>query len=157
MTEQITQQLPVEHKKGLPPKFKNALDRISRRERRNSSKVVYNNDRTPKNQGFLNMGNRHNWASIFWPKRKKFKGYMRKMLILIILFCCVDTAIIARPFFVKTKHTTIKRMTQRQVNEARVGRFLYERYDGKLQKNLRTPWGTFRKTTSYNPLKKHKI
>lgn len=78
MTDQNQQETKIpEHKKGNPPKFKNALDRINRRERRKDNLVKYNNNRIPKNSGFLNMGVAWDGAVIYMPKRKKFKGFMR--------------------------------------------------------------------------------
>lgn len=68
----------VEHTKGNPPKYKNALDRISRRDRRAEYRTKYNNDRTPKNAGFIIMGIGKNYAVVHFPKRHKIKGWQRK-------------------------------------------------------------------------------
>lgn len=62
---------PAEHHKGHKPKY------IARSERRASYRTVYNNNRKPKNQGFLNMGIAWDGAAIFFPKRKKLKGYQK--------------------------------------------------------------------------------
>jgi len=78
MKEQQQTTEPVEHKKGNPPKFKNALDRISRRQKRASFRKKYNNNRIPKNTGFLQMGAPWDDRAIFQPKRKKLKGYQKK-------------------------------------------------------------------------------
>lgn len=77
MTEQ-QQTETLEHKKGNPPKFKNALDRISRKQRRNDTRTKYNNNRKPKNSGFIDMGIQRNTAVIFIPKKKKLKGWQKK-------------------------------------------------------------------------------
>lgn len=63
----------VEHHKGNKPRY------ITRRERRASYRTVYNNKRKPKNQGFLNMGMAWDGSAIFFPKRKKLKGYMKNL------------------------------------------------------------------------------
>jgi len=66
-----TRQEPAEHDKGNKPKY------ISRSERRASYRTVYNNNRKPKNQGFLQMGISWDSSAIFVPKRKKLKGYQK--------------------------------------------------------------------------------
>jgi hypothetical protein len=70
---------PVEHKKSKPPKFKNALDRISRRERRGFNRNEYNNNRTPKNSGFLMMGIAWDPAAVHTPRHKKPKGWQKEL------------------------------------------------------------------------------
>lgn len=50
---------------------------IARRERRSSFRVVYNNNRKPKNTGFMNMGVAWDGSVIFFPKRKKIKGWQK--------------------------------------------------------------------------------
>lgn len=80
--EKLQQQQPeatVEHKKGNPPKFKNALDRISRRERRVDNRQKYNNDRSPKNSGSFSMGVNWDGSAIYHPKRGKMKGWMKEL------------------------------------------------------------------------------
>lgn len=71
--ENKTQQTPPagEDKKGNKPRY------VSRRERRASYRTVYNNNRKPKNQGFLQMGTALDGSAMFAPKRKKLKGYQK--------------------------------------------------------------------------------
>lgn len=71
--ENKTQQAPPqgEDKKGNKPRY------VSRRERRASYRTVYNNNRKPKNQGFLQMGTAWDGSAMFAPKRKKLKGYQK--------------------------------------------------------------------------------
>lgn len=71
--ENKTQQAPPqgEDKKGNKPRY------VSRRERRASYRTVYNNKRKPKNHGFLNMGIAWDGSAMFFPKRKKLKGYQK--------------------------------------------------------------------------------
>jgi hypothetical protein len=73
------EQQPVEHTKGNTPKFQNAMDRISRRERRNPLRKEYKNDRTPKMSNKYTIGK---WSSLpsFHPQRKKLKGWQREHL-----------------------------------------------------------------------------
>lgn len=56
----------------------------------------------------------------------------------------------ANPWYVHTKHKPIKRMTRKEVHYSQIGRPLYERVNGKVVKNLRTPWSTVKKPTNYN-------
>ncbi len=51
--------------------------RERRREIKNLSRTVYNNNRTPKGTGFLNMGLAWDGRAIFRPRRKKLKGYQK--------------------------------------------------------------------------------
>lgn len=60
-----------------PEKKQKAPYHIAKRERRNPFRVIYNNDRKPKGTGFLNMGIAWDGRVIFFPKRKKFKGYQK--------------------------------------------------------------------------------
>lgn len=54
--------------------------RMSRRERRHMmDKPRYNGNRSPKNAGFLQMGNPWGWQALHSPKRGKFKGWMREL------------------------------------------------------------------------------
>jgi len=41
-------------------------------------------------------------------------------------------------------------MSRRQVHEAQLGRPLYERHNGKVQKNTHTQWGSANKPYYYN-------
>ena len=66
MTEEIKE------KKELKPPY-----RLSRRERRKKYHTVYNNNRLPKGNGFLNMGVAWDGRAIYFPKRKKLKGYQK--------------------------------------------------------------------------------
>lgn len=76
---QQDQQQQPEHKKGNPPKYKNAIDQISRRERRSAFRTKYNNNRKPKNAGFLNMGTGWDGSAVFSPKRTKLKGWQKNL------------------------------------------------------------------------------
>lgn len=75
---------------------------------------------------------------------------MRIKLIIIALLFALTAG--ANPWHTKTKHKPVKKMTRHQVRQAQVGRTLYYRCDrsGKVEKNLRTPWSTPKKPTSYN-------
>jgi len=77
MSDIIQQEPKQEHKKGQAPKYRNALDRISRRERRNPLKQKYRNDRKPVGEGFIQVGIAWNGQAMFFPKRKKMKGWQR--------------------------------------------------------------------------------
>lgn len=57
----------------------------------------------------------------------------------------------AQPFFERTKHKPIKRMTRREVKEAVIGRTLYERCGNDVIRNARTPWGTIKKPKHHRP------
>jgi hypothetical protein len=78
MKEQQQPEAPVEHKKSKPPKFKNALNRISRRERRGFNRREYNNNRTPKNSGFLMMGISWDPAAVHTPPAQKTKRLAKR-------------------------------------------------------------------------------
>lgn len=77
MTEKQNQQeqQQVEHKKGNPPHYRNF---VSRRERRNPFRTKYRNDRKPVGTGFLNMGVAWDGQVIYFPKRKKLKGWQKE-------------------------------------------------------------------------------
>ena len=76
---QQAEQQVLQHKKGNPPKYKNTIDRISRKERRNPFRTKYRNDRKPINHGGYMIGKWYDSTmAIFTPKRTKFKGWMRK-------------------------------------------------------------------------------
>ena len=62
-----------EDKKGYKPRY------ISRRERRASYRTVYNNDRKPKGSGFIQMGIAWDGKAVFFPKRKKLKGWEKTL------------------------------------------------------------------------------
>lgn len=72
------EQQQVEHKKGNPPRYRNAMDLRSRRERRNPFRTKYRNDRKPVGTGFLNMGVAWDGQVIYFPKRKKLKGWQKE-------------------------------------------------------------------------------
>jgi len=76
---QNDQQQLTEHKKGNPPRYKNAIDRINRRERRNDFRTKYNNDRKPKNSGFLQMGLGWDGSALYRPNRGKLKGWQKNL------------------------------------------------------------------------------
>ena len=76
---QQEQQQPAESKKGNPPKYRNAIDQISRRDRRASLRTKFNNDRKPKNSGFLNMSTAWDGSPVFFPKKTKLKGWQKNL------------------------------------------------------------------------------
>lgn len=77
---------------------------------------------------------------------------MKRMILLIVIFIatggCFET--VANPWFRRTEHKPIRKMSRRQVHEAQLGRPLYERHNGKVQKNTYTQWGSANKPYYYN-------
>jgi hypothetical protein len=77
---------------------------------------------------------------------------MKKIVLVILLLCTAGSFSDAgaNPWFRRTGHKLIKKMSRRQVHEAQLGRPLYERHNGKVQKNTYTQWGSANKPYYYN-------
>jgi hypothetical protein len=70
---------------------------------------------------------------------------------LLILFLVVAMSAAGQPFYSKTKHKPIKRMTRREVMESAKGRTLYERKGNVVTRNTFAPWSTVKKPQTYRP------
>lgn len=76
---------------------------------------------------------------------------MKKLIFLIVfLISGIFYGTSANPWFKKTQHKHIKRMTSLQVADARLGRLMYERHHGKVYKATRHQWCTAKRPTNYN-------
>lgn len=70
--QQPVQENQPEHEKRVKPRYAN------RRERRKFLGTIFNNDRTPKNSGFIQMSGGYECNPIYFPKHEKLKGYQKK-------------------------------------------------------------------------------
>lgn len=64
---------------------------------------------------------------------------MKKIILLLTLILSFILVEAQTKYYQPTKHKTIKRMTQKQVRQAKVGRTLYERHGDSVKKNRTTP------------------
>lgn len=60
---------------------------------------------------------------------------MKKLIIILVLLMAGST-VDAQPFFRRTKHKTVTRLSKRQVKKIAKGESLYKWKNGKIRKNL---------------------
>ena len=62
---------------------------------------------------------------------------MKKIAFLIMFMLLSSVTFAQQPFFRRTKHKTITRMTNRQVKKVQKGKNLYMHKGSKVKKNIR--------------------